>query len=297
MSIIDAHLHIFKYKEHWSEWAAKRWIQEMPDKYYWYTKKDLVPEDFNCEYQWTVEMMDKSGVDKAILLGNWQTPHEIKVPTSYIKEAVDTYPDRFFAFAAPDPLGGWDSVKELEDAYSHKGFYGIKLLPTYNYVPPTDKRIWPLYELTAAKNKRVIIHTGFGPISQNRLTWQEPYALEELLVSFPDLKISMGHTGYHRFMDAACLMSKNPNLYGDLAYWYFLPIDYVARSLVFAKSLGVLNRIMWGTDFPHIDPKADQAKLKRLVAYCKENHIEPYITEDDLKGLFGENAKKFLDID
>jgi len=297
MTIIDAHLHIYKYGEHWSERGAKRWIEEMPDKYYWYTEKDFVPEDFSSEYDWAVEMMDKSGVDKAILLGTWIGPYDIKVPVSYIEEAVNSYPARFCAFVAPDPLGGWNSIKELERAYSNKGIYGLKLQSTYNHISYTDNRLWPLFEYTNYEKKRVVLHTGFGPTPRNKLIWQEPYALEEILISFPDLKICMAHSGFHRFMDAVCLMSKNTNLYGDLAYWHYLPIDYLTRSLVFAKSMGVLNRIMWGTDFPLVDQNADLEKIKRVLDYCVENNIEPRIDEADLKGLFGENAARFLDLD
>lgn len=295
--IIDAHFHIFKYREHWSEWAAKRWIQEMPVKHYWYTNKDLVPEDFNAEYDWAVEQMDASGVDAAMLLGNFQEPHGIRVPISYVMEAVEKHPTRFYGFASPNPLGGYDSLKQLDEAFDHPGFYGLKILPTYNYVAFTDRRVWPLLEMTAAKGKCLVIHTGFGPVAENRLSWQRPYELEDLLVALPGFRVSMGHSGFHRFMDAALLMTKYPDLYGDMASWSYLPIDYVARSLVFAKAMGVLNHVMWGTDFPHVSPAEDRAKYQRLPEYTRENNLEPYITEDDLSGLFGGNAARFLGVD
>lgn len=292
--MIDAHLHVFRFRQHWPEWAAKRWIEQASDPIHWVTGKKLQPEDFDAPYDWAVEVMDNAGVERAFLLGDWQRPHDIKVPTAYLVEALEKHPDRFYGFCSPDPLAGSKSVEELESAITEKGFVGLKICPTYNYVHPLDRRLWPIYEKAASLGVPIVIHTGWGPMPQNRITWQEPYVLEDLLIEFPDINISFGHTGFHRVHDALMMMVRHRNLYGDFAYWYFFPFDFLVRSLVFAKKIGVFDRLMWGTDFPHTDPKADSERYKKIPEYTKRHELNPLITEEDLEQFFSKNALRFL---
>lgn len=294
MKMIDAHLHVFRFKEHWSEWTAKRYIEQAPDSIYWATGKKIRARDYDSPYDWAVEVMDKSGVEQAFLLGLWQAPNGIKVPTSYLVEAKEKYPDRFYAFCGPDPLGGSKSVEELEWTIKEKGFVGLKLTPTYTYVHPLDRRIWPLYEKAHSLRIPITIHTGWGPQPQNRIAWQEPYVLEDLLIEFPDINVCFGHTGFHRVIDVLMMMVRHRNLYGDFAYWYFLPFDFLARSLVFAKKIGVFDRLMWGTDFPSVDPKGDSGRYRRIPEYTKRHELEPLITDKDLEQFFSENALRFV---
>lgn len=294
MKMIDAHLHVFRFRQHWSEWAAKQWIEQASNPIHWVTGKKLQPKDFDAPYDWAVEVMNNAGVKQAFMLGNWQTPHNIKVPTTYLAEAIQKYPDRFYGFCAPDPLAGSKSVDELEWAITEKGFIGLKVVPTYNYVPSLDRRIWPLYEKAHSLGIPIVIHSGSGVMPRNKIVWQEPYALEDLLIEFQDINISFGHTGFHRVLDALMMMIQHKNLYGDFAYWHFLPFDFLARSLVFAKKIGVFDRLMWGTDFPHVDPRADSERWKKIPEYTRKHELEPLITDQDLVQFFSENALRFV---
>ncbi len=179
------------------------------------------------------------------------------------------------------------AVKEVQERltrYTPKPF-GEKRTYTQN---------WSIYEKAASLGAPIVIHTGWGPLPQNRITWQEPYVLEDLLIEFPDINISFGHTGCHRVNDALMMMVRHRNLYGDFAYWYFFPFDFLVRALVFAKKIGVFDRLMWGTDFPHTDPKADSERYRKIPEYTKRHELEPLITEEDLEQFFSKNALRFL---
>lgn len=290
---IDAHLHIFKFKEHWSEEAAKLWIESYPGKY-WLTKKDFVPSDYDGPYEFAIEWMNKSGVQKSFLFGNWQTPQKIMVPMDYVVEAYEKYPDRFYPFCTPDPLGGNKTIEELEWAIKEKNFVGLKIVPTYNFVHPLDERIWPIYKKVAELGGCIVIHTGYGPVLKNLLKWQHPYELEDLLIELPDTPISFGHCGFHYYKEVMLMMTRSKNLYADFAWWHVLPIDYIARAFVFAKSIGVFDRIMWGTDFPHVNP-ADTIKMyKEIPSYTLKHDLRPIITDKDMELFFGKNAERFI---
>ena len=299
MRKIDAHVHVFKYGEHWPEWAAKKWVEEESSitkgsPIHWVTGKQLRPEDFNAPYDWAIEVMDKSGVEQAFLLGQYIKHLDIIVPTNYLVEALEKYPNRFYGFCAPDPLGGSKSVEELEWAITEKGFTGLKLLPSYHDLHPFDEILWPIYKKANALRIPIVIHTGSGPLPQNKLRWQDPYAFEDLLIEFSEINICFGHTGFHRVLDVLMMMRKYKNLYGDLAYWNMFPLDFIARWLVLAKKLEVLDRLMWGTDFPRLDPKIDSEYYKEIPTYTRRHDLQPEITEEDLSILFSENALRFI---
>lgn len=293
--IIDAHLHVFKYREHWSEWAAKTWIEHNPG-IYWLTGKEFKPSDYDGPYEMAIEWMDKSNVDKAFLLGNWQTPNGIKVPVEYTVEAKEKHPDRFYAFCTPDPLGGQKSVDQIDWTIREKGFVGAgELLPTYNHIHPTDKRLFPLYAKVADLNGCILIHTGYGPTVKNRMEWQHPHQFEDLLIEFPETRILFGHCGFHYYQDVMLMMTRSHNLFADFAWWHVLPFDYIARALVFAKQLGVLERIFFGTDFPHVS-LTDMVELyKGIPAYTEKHELDPAITDEDMAGFFGENARRCIE--
>ena len=120
------------------------------------------------------------------------------------------------------------------------------------------------------------------------------YELEDLLIELPDTPISFGHCGFHHYQDVMLLMTRSANLYGDFAWWHILPIDYIARGFVFAKSVGVMDRLMWGTDFPHVNPGDVIEKFRKIPAYTVQNNLEPAITEEDMNSFFGENAERFV---
>jgi predicted TIM-barrel fold metal-dependent hydrolase len=157
-----------------------------------------------------------------------------------------------------------------------------------------DERIWPLYRKAAELGGCIVIHTGYGPVLQNRLKWQHPYEHEDLLEELSDTPISFGHCGFHHYQDAMLMMTRHRKLYADFAWWHVFPIDYIARAFVFAKSIDVFDRLMFGTDFPHTNIAEVMKIYQRIPEYTLQHGLEPLITEDDLKSFFYENAENFV---
>lgn len=293
MKVIDAHVHTFLFKEHWSEWAAEAYAKVNVGNF-WATGKPMVASDFHSPYEWVIQNMDAAGVDQCFLFGNFQKPHDIIVPLEYLVEAKAAYPDRFYAFVTPDPGQPEKSCEQLEWAVKEKGFTGLKILPTYNYLDPLDVRCRMIYRKASELGVPVVIHTGYGIMRYNQQKWQDPNYLEEIFIENHNINFSLGHTGFHRIGDALALMVRLPNVYGDFAYWHFVPLDFIAHWFVYAKAQGVFNRLMWGTDFHHVDMKADMARYKKIPEYTRKHELEPYITEEDLEMFFGGNALRFL---
>lgn len=292
--IIDAHFHINLYPEHFGKDSAER---NLPKEINWATGQEWKLEDMNVTADWAVQQMDRIGIDKAFLFGNAQMLTGWVVPTEFIAQAVRDYPERFIGFVMPDPLGGLRTVREIEKYVKEYGFRGVKLIPSYNRVHLDDRQLWPIFELAQELGLPVSVHTGWGPYSYHKLEMARPDDLHEVADHFPDLTLIMAHCGFQWSEDAIVMLMKLSNFYADFAGWGFVPIDKLARTLVWGKHVGVLDRLLWGSDFPWTDPEADIKRYRRLPEYTRKYGLEPHIDEEDVAMLLGGNAARLMGIE
>jgi len=293
--IIDTHCHVFKYPDHFGDKIADIYVSLGPP--IWWNPKGIEKrEHLNVEVDELIKDMDKGKVDKAFLMGHVWKPYNSETPLEYVGEIVQKHPDRFVGFHVADPIGGLKEVEKLERAIREFDFKGLKLFPAYNHVSLNDKRMYPLFDKAQQMGIPVLIHTGWTHVPLAMMEWQRPTLLDEVANAFPNLRIIMGHAGFQWVYEALMLMKKHKNLYGDFAGWHDLPTHYIAQVFSFAKSQGLMDRLLWGVDFPHWDHKSDIEKYSKLVAFTKKHEIEPMITKEDLSLFFGENARKIVKI-
>jgi hypothetical protein len=252
------------------------------------------PEYLNTDPALLVQHMDEGHVEKAFLLAQFWKPYDCITPNEYIYEVVGHYPERFVPFAAPDPVGGTKSVRELDRLVRELGFGGLKLSPVYNHVRIDDPRIYPLYSKAEELEIPVLVHTGWTIPPEARIEWQNPLHLEEVALAFPDLKLIVAHTGFQWAFEALMMIKKYPNMYGDFAYFADLPKDFIARTLVFAKKAGVMDRLLWGTDYPWFSHKDSLEFYRSMPAYVAKLGLEPLVTAEDINLLTGLNAARMI---
>jgi predicted TIM-barrel fold metal-dependent hydrolase len=80
----------------------------------------------------------------------------------------------------------------------------------------------------------------------------------------------------------------------DLSFSAKFPIRMRAESLTWAKHLGILPRLMWGTDYPFWGHASDLEWWRRLPQVQRDLGLEPALTKEDLDGLLGGNAARLL---
>ena len=69
---------------------------------------------------------------------------------------------------------------------------------------------------------------------------------------------------------------------------------YVVLVWSFLKKMGVMNRFIWGTDYPYVPFTNGLDLFSKVAAYTRKHELEPFITEDDQAGFFGNNAARLL---
>jgi predicted TIM-barrel fold metal-dependent hydrolase len=260
---------------------------------WWDPARNWTREDLGTDPARLIGDMDRAGIERAFLLSQYWGPFETHTPAEYVAEVVAQFPDRFIGFWGSDPLKGLESVQHLQRAFDDYGFRGVKLSPAYNHVALNDARLYPIYCKAEELNIPVLIHTGWTWVPGSRMEAQNPLLLEDVAETFPSLRIIVAHMGFHGSHETIMLMRKHPNIYSDLAFWEStMPLHFIAESMVWAKRAGVLERVLWGSDYPSCDPAESIALHRRVPAYAAQRGLEPAITEEDVEAILGLNAQR-----
>ena len=122
-----------------------------------------------------------------------------------------------------------------------------------------------------------------------------PTLLDEIGILFPGLKLIVAHLGCQWSYETLMLMEKYPSFYADASMIYF-PIDHIARTLSWAKHFGSIRRIIYGSDYPLLDPGAGIQLFRRVPQYTEKACIEPVVTDDDIDMVLGRNAAQLFDV-
>lgn len=152
---------------------------------------------------------------------------------------------------------------------------GVKLYPGYVKRWLTDPMYGPVYEMAQQYQKPVAIHTGLTAHPRGHLKYAHPLAIDELVSDFRKTRFVMCHMGYPFIQDAAVVMAKNPNLYGDLSGFLDGAVDVEAylkeydgvmgQMRQWIHYIGCWDRLLFGTDFPIVNYKSYLYFVSRMI--------------------------------
>ena len=204
-----------------------------------------------------IETMDEQGVDFAAVFGfPWINGDTARLNNDYILEAVGRYPERLKGFACFDMA--WDGAAGETKRCIDAGLSGVGELAFYLSGIDEDAldRLEPIMEIClAAGNLPVMIHTN-EPVG-HMYPGKTPVTIEQiygLARRFPDNRIVLAHWGggvlfYHLLKKDAKKVLKN--IWYDTAASPYLYDPDIYRV---AGELGVIDKVLFGTDFPLLKP-------------------------------------------
>ena len=70
--------------------------------------------------------------------------------------------------------------------------------------------------------------------------------MDEIAITFPNLKINLSHTGWPWFREWCDLVWKHPNVFGDISA--YMPKSLEPYQIKFMFSGRGKNKVMWGTN-------------------------------------------------
>lgn len=193
-----------------------------------------------------VAMMDRGGIEKMFLCA-WCRPGSWIYTNDEIADMVRAYPDRFVGVATVDLEKPVRAVQELDRAINELRFKALRIIPWLWNRPPNDKLYYPLYVKCIELNVPLCTQVGHtGPLMPSEVGRPIPY-LDEVALTFPELRIVAGHIGYPWTDEMIALAWKHENVYIDASAW--LPRYYPFQLQQYMQTYGK-HKVMFGSNFP-----------------------------------------------
>ncbi len=226
-----------------------------------------------------VEKLDRAGIERALLIatkaGPEHHPLSFRLPYEKVAELVQRYPTRFSGLAGIDPTEGMRGVRQLEYAVRQLGFVGAHLYPHWFELPPDHARYYPFYAKCVELDIPIQMQVGHClrySAERPLKSVGRPITLDTIACDFPELKLVGIHIGWPWTEEMISVAYKHPNVYiGSDAY---APRYWAPEFVHFIDSWGQ-DKVLFGTDFPVIDPERARREIDAL-------------------GLRPEAARKFL---
>lgn len=277
--IIDTHVHIFpdSVKADRSEY-----FEGEPEFRLLYDS----PKSRIANARELIEVMDRHHVDISVICGfPWRNPDYARRNNDVVIEAVSKYPGRLKGLACFDL--SWDGAAAETQRCIDAGLSGAGELAFY-LSGIDDKALEMLAPvMTQLKNNGnlpCMIHTN-EPVGHHYpgKTPITPEQIYKLAQTFPENRIILAHWGggiflYHLMKKQAKQILKN--IWYDTAASVFL---YDSAIYDTAQSCGVLDKVLFGTDFPLLSPDR----------YYKDLDLSS-LTQDQKAIVLGQNAKKLF---
>jgi uncharacterized protein len=235
------------------------------DPWYAYWKKNVTTEDH-------LTSMDRYGIDKRCVSW-WQAHNAPDEGNQIVANEVKAHSDRLIGFSVINPRWGNDAVDEVTKAYNELGMTGLKFHPTANSYYVDSAALNPVIEKAIDYKFPMLFHCGSDPFSH-------PRNLGNLAKRFPDATIIMAHFGEDAWFEGITVASEYNNIILDTTAsknWY--------RIINFAIEKVGEDRIVFGIDYPALNPAPEIAKIK-----------DADITESQKQKIMGENAFRLLNL-
>jgi len=299
--IIDAHTHVMQSGRDFPDALARHYLSMYNGLRSWRTGAPYTIEDWCLPVETLVADLDAAGVDRAVVMTLGSVPlggHDPSLAED-VAGWCSRYPDRLIGMLTADPLGGEPEGSRIRRDVGRLGLRGVKLLPSYSHLAINDPQLWPIYEAVSELDVPLVLHTGWCAIPHGRtLAHDHPLLVEDVLADFPSLRLIVAHCGFAWSEQVLFLLAGHPTVCADLAYWSpAMPTWRAAQTLSHAKHLGVLERLLWGTDYPFASPAQDIAYWQRVPAAAERLGLDPAPTEADVKRFLGANAAAALGLE
>jgi predicted TIM-barrel fold metal-dependent hydrolase len=231
-------------------------------------------------------------VDRAIVLGFKSRFLEAEIPNHFVADYVRRYADKLVGFAGIDPTDP-ACLSDLALAHEQLGLKGVTLSPALQNYHPADTRAQRVYEECARRGMPVLFEQNLR-IPHARMEFARPMLLDEIASEYPGLRIVIGHMGFPWIHETVVLLGKHRHVMADVAG--LLPKRWLTyNALLSAYEYGVLDKLLFGSDFPYRSPAACIEALYSINQLSHGTNLMA-IPREQLRGIVERDALSLLGI-
>lgn len=243
---------------------------------------------------WDVSLAEHShaaqAAEASIVLAFDAEPVGVVVPNDYVADYVQDRPD-LIGFASVNPTRA-SACEILADALGRLKLRGLKLGPTYQHFHPHDRACLDLLGVAAHHRVPVIWHQGTTFTSAAIGEFARPLQLDLVARTYPDLPMWIAHFGHPWAEEAISVIRRHERFYIDVSALDTRPWQ-LAQALAAAKEYRVLDRVLFGTDYPFSTVARTVAGLHKAAAMCRRLGIAD-ISDADIDAICQRDAATLL---
>ena len=253
-------------------------------------------------YTWDEYLAALEPVDRAIVFNIASDPRQVLpvdepyiIPTPQVNDEtaafVHAYPEKFIGFLSVHPHDP-AALDEMERASTDLGLRGLKLGLNYQNADPLGEEAFRLYQYAEDHKLPLMVHQGTSPVRFADLDYTHPRHIDRVASAFPNLTIVMAHIG-HPFQTACiAVIRKHPNVWADISGSVLRPWGHY-QAMVAAMEWGVLDKLLFGSDFPASTPDETLAKLRDVNAVAAGTAM-PRIPEAAIEAIIKRDSLSLL---
>ena len=231
-------------------------------------------------------------VDKAIVLAFKSEYLGAEIPNRFVAEYVRRNPAKLIGFAGIDPQER-DWLEELRIAQDELQLKGVVVSPSMQNFHPTDTRAMRLYEQCVRRGMPILFEQNHrNPAA--KMEFARPALLDEVARELPDLRIIVARLGYPWTPESVVLLGKHAHVYADVAG--LLPQPWLSyTALLAAYEYGVMDKLLFGSDFPYRAPATCIEALYTINQFSHESNLQS-IPREQLRGIVERDSLALLGI-
>ena len=235
---------------------------------------------------------EMSCIDVALVHGLRADLVNAHVPNELIAEFVGRDPQRRVGIAGIDPLS--ESAENDLDAAMQLGLAGITVSPALAGVHPTHSAAMRIYERCCEHSLPVLV-TLPAPIPASAiLDFARPLHWDEVARTYPKLRIMFTQMGYPWIDELLVLAGKHEHVFAEVSSVATSPWQ-LYNALSTASSLGVMDRLLFGSGFPLSTPQQAIESLYSVNVSVKGTPL-PSVSRSLVREIVQRDAIKCLGI-
>jgi hypothetical protein len=281
---IDFHCHIFR------EGVTEKSIDMQFNQFSGYGFYERIKEGLkkiktiqtNSIIEKTLFYIRKAQLDKVVLLPINMSENK------QVLEWVNEAPDVFIPFFNPPEKSNLQiDVENILEKAIQDGIKGFKIMVSFRKKFLNDEILYPSFEIAQEYNLPILMHTGYPPpgTELNVLTYANPDNIEEILQSFPNLKIIIAHMGFPWVDTALALAVQYPNIFLDISNLHYMMPDRLKDFILHAKELLGIEKLLFGSD----------GFIPEMIEFTVNTFENvDYLSKDEIEKIMGLNAQRLL---
>jgi len=234
-------------------------------------------------------------VDKTFVLAFKSYYLDADVPNDFVAAYVRQHADRLIGFAAVDPSVPAVALEDLRRAHDELGMRGVTIWPAAQDFHPACSGAMRVYAEACRLGMPVVFHLDVQASPQSKMEFARPYLIDEVAREFPDLRIIISQLGYPWTEEAVALLGKHTHVFTDISgllhhQWH------AYNALLLAHQAGVMDRLLFGSNFPYTSPAVCIEALYSINHICHGTNL-PTVPREQLRRIVERNALELLGIE